>query len=190
MRCIVSGKRRRGQLNANAGTGSWRRAVAVTLGAALAVAKAYCLRLANDASRLRLPETARAVPLTKEEVAAAVRRVDRVVDWCACRTSHKCFYRAYVRAKVLRSLGVPVAINLGLRSLGDAEEKSGHCWLTLEGAPFFEDQRVDDLYEASLGQSETGVYYWAGRNGAPARACAVESRTSQKANDTENDERH
>ena len=190
MRCIVSGKWRCRQLNANAAIGSWRRAVAVTLGATLAVAKAYCLRLANDASRLRLPETAHAVPLAKEEVAAAVQRVDRVVDWCACRTGHKCFYRAYARARVLRALGVPVAINLGLRGLGDTEEKSGHCWLTLEGAPFFEDQRVDGLYEASLGQSETGVYYWAGRNGAPERECAVELRSSQKVNDTENDERH
>ena len=105
------------------------------------------------------------------EITPVVRWVDRVVDLCHLSSRHQCLYRAYSRACVLRRLGVPVVVNMGLHNLGNSAETRGHCWLTLHGQPVEEDVSIRRQYPVQIGRTKSGVCFWVGedRNGLSLR---------------------
>lgn len=141
---------------------SLRSCAAIGLQAVIALVAAWHARVASNAGQLRLPVIRFPRRLADDEVEATVRWVDGIVRVFTRRTGRKCFYRAFARAAILRRRGVPVMVNMGLHKMAKSVETRGHCWLTLDGQPFFEDEMIGRLYPIQMGQSETGVRFWAG----------------------------
>ncbi len=129
--------------------------------------------------RIRGPRAALALPSCEGEqiesqrshwdIGCVVRLVDCLQRVIVPRTRHRCFYRSYSRAIVLRKLGVPAVLNIGLRNLDPlpASRVRGHCWVTLSDEPLLE-RKVPEKYPILLAETPTGVRYWAGRNDPPA----------------------
>jgi hypothetical protein len=107
---------------------------------------------------------------SQRDIGRVVRLVDRLQRVMVPRTRHRCFYRSYSRAVVLRKLGIPAVLNVGLRNLGarTTSRVRGHCWVTLGDEPLFE-WRVWEKYPVLLAETPMGVRYWAGRNDPPLR---------------------
>jgi len=52
-----------------------------------------------------------------------------------------CLRRSLVRYHFMRQAGVPLVLNFGARFVAGAPDRdiTGHAWVTLDGAPYFED---------------------------------------------------
>lgn len=92
-----------------------------------------------------------------------VRFADRIIGLLTGKSGHFCFYRSVTLAVLFRSLGIPLVVNVGGRSLGSPERMKAHSWLTLDGKPFFEQPNAVELYTFDMGTNADGsVRYWVG----------------------------
>src|SRR4030042_5616964 len=92
-----------------------------------------------------------------------IRVVDCVQRVMVPRTRHRCFYRSYTRAVVLRKLGVPAILNFGLRNLGAqaTARTTGHCWVTIDDCPLLERDPCE-TYPVLLSEPPEGCRHWPG----------------------------
>jgi hypothetical protein len=142
------------------------RAVQVAYLTVGSLSRAWIIRVLRRTERLRLPNVQIGQGWIHEE-----GNLERVVKWvdllCLVLvpfTRHRCFYQSYARAVVLRRLGIPVVLNIGLRNIahGAAEvDVKGHCWTTLEGRCLLE-RDVQFKYDFFLAKTADGLSYWAG----------------------------
>ncbi|MEZ4599677.1 MAG: lasso peptide biosynthesis protein [Syntrophotaleaceae bacterium] len=109
---------------------------------------------------LSLPQIRTASQLSEKDLDGTVRVIDSIVRMMLPRTRHGCFYRTLSRTIVLRKLGVPVAVNIGLRNLDGTLTVKGHCWLSLNGMPFQEPPDTTAMYPFFLGKLENGLLCW------------------------------
>ncbi len=84
---------------------------------------------------------------------------DRVVRLAIMNTAHPCLYYSYARCRVLRRAGHPVKINMGLHNLHGNEGAEGHCWISMEGQPLFEENDLHELYPDRMGERDDVVYW-------------------------------
>jgi hypothetical protein len=128
----------------------------------LAVLKVQIARSTNNIGLLRLPPVkagfASNSKIVNQEI---VDFADGIFAFLVRKTSQPCLFRSYVRAVLLRHSGFPVDLNIGLRNMGSSAVY-GHCWLTLDGVPYFEREDVEDTYPFFLGKTAAGIQYWAG----------------------------
>ncbi|MDH5509200.1 MAG: lasso peptide biosynthesis B2 protein [Nitrospinota bacterium] len=100
---------------------------------------------------------------TAERIAKLVGFITRlVVVW----KRRICFYRSFATACVLRTRGVPVALNFGYRWDGPTGSMA-HCWMTLEGELFRETEETGRIYTAYLGEKEAAIRFWADPDNDP-----------------------
>jgi len=74
--------------------------------------------------------------------APAVRRLaDAAALWERRSPLGLCLRRSLVRYHYLRRAGVPLTLNFGARFKGGQADRdvAGHAWVTLAGAPYYED---------------------------------------------------
>lgn len=132
-------------------------------------------------ARVSLPQVRAAAPLTEADLDCAVRLIDSVARMIVSRTRHGCFYRTLSRAIVLRKLGLPVAVNIGMRNLDGTLSVKGHCWLSHNGMLFHEPPDTNAMYPFFLGELNNGLLCWVQKGNDTAnrirRTPARESRT-------------
>ncbi|MCL7488345.1 MAG: lasso peptide biosynthesis protein [Desulfobulbaceae bacterium] len=100
--------------------------------------------------------------LSMEQLAAGV---DRIIGLVIVNTAHPCLYYSYARCRALRIRGYPVQLNIGLHSLQGKREAEGHCWISFEGRPLFEEKDPHEMYPDRMGE-HGDVVYWARLKGA------------------------
>ncbi|PLY01238.1 MAG: hypothetical protein C0624_10750 [Desulfuromonas sp.] len=76
------------------------------------------------------------------------------------RTKHLCFYRSYILLSIFRRLGLPLALNIGMKNFHRPDEIGGHCWLTLNNEPFFEDELTAENFPVFMGTNNRGMAFW------------------------------
>jgi hypothetical protein len=135
----------------------------IILYALTAVLKAQIARYTGRQTLLGLPPAKNCAKRAAQQI--EILRLIAIADACvkllAWNTSQPCLFQSYVRAVVLRHGGILVDLNIGLRNMGSASVY-GHCWLTLDGVPYFESEAVDEVYPFFFGKSTTGINYWGG----------------------------
>ena len=110
--------------------------------------------------RLQLPSVKTEPLLSEEGITQTICLIDGLVDRLLFRSKHRCFYRCYAAAAVLRRWGEPLVLNIGLRNLGPAVLTRGHCWLTLNGCKFYEHLKTEVLYPFAMGSTAGDIAYW------------------------------
>ena len=100
--------------------------------------------------------------LSMEQLSA---RVDRIVGPAILNTAHPCLYYSYARCRILRRWGYPVQLNVGLHNLQGKRETEGHCWISFEGRPLFEEKDPHEMYPDRVGE-HGDVVYWVRLKGA------------------------
>lgn len=129
----------------------------------LIAAKYVMLR--KNIGRFKLPDINRNLLTPSADVEKIIRWADRWIKLFTYKTHQPCYYRAYTLACILRKIGIPVILNVGLRNLRSLNKNRGHCWLTLQGQPIFEDDdEVHLIYPYELVQSSNGINFWMGLN--------------------------
>lgn len=123
--------------------------------------QAWIVRAGKRMSNVRFPAISSRKRLDKVEISFIIWFADMLVKVGAARTGRKCFFRAFILGSVLRKWGVPVAMNIGLCNLKSSKAK-GHCWLTLNGAPFAEKDDPKEKFPFQIGSGSNGVHYWSG----------------------------
>jgi len=130
--------------------------------ASLAVLKAQLARRGNNNRLLILPPVKECTDRKSEpELKGLVELADKCFEFLVRKTSQPCLFRSFVRGVVLRRSGIPVELNIGLRNMGSSSVY-GHCWLTLDGKAYVEQEAVDQLYPVFMGKDRSGVSCWAG----------------------------
>jgi hypothetical protein len=141
-----------------------RRSAGLWWEAALALWRAW--RAKGTGAALRLPSVGSDASPPEALQALVVSRVDSSLACLAVghlRTRHICFYRSYAVASILRSLGLPIVLNVGLRPHRSLRRPWGHCWLTLDDQVVFEKGDAAAPYDEPLHDTGAGVRYWLGR---------------------------
>ena len=131
-----------------------------------ALSSAWYVRTLRRPESMCLPATAPARAWNDELTPDVVAWIDLIVRACVFWRRHRCFYRAFALASVLRRGGLPIVLNLGYRGLHDRRSRQAHCWLTLDGALFFETTVTADAYPVRLGGIAGQIEYFVG-SGAP-----------------------
>ena len=112
---------------------------------------------------VKMPQTRQEAPLDDKEILQIVDLVEKLVKRIILRvfrTRHICFYRSFVLVSIFRRLGLPVVLNIGMKNLNKAKGAAGHCWLSLDGASFFETESTMETYSVFLGESRNGMAFW------------------------------
>jgi hypothetical protein len=130
--------------------------------ALLYLIQAWRLRKRENPTSIKLPPVAAHCPLPYDKVVSLEAWLMEVIRLVILRRKHLCFYRSFALASVFRELGVPVALNIGLRQLFNGGQVAGHCWLSLNGKPFLERKDPQAVYPFSMGVSNEGVRYFVG----------------------------
>lgn len=136
----------------------------------LAVVEAYGVLLSAK-NKIRLPDVKGAVALSATQIQERVEFTDSLLKFLIFTRKHNCFYRSFVRMKILRKRNVPVKLNIALRNLNPDIHTRGHCWLTLEDKLFFEPVPSDthllpnELYPFLLGSYKDVSYWFNGKDG-------------------------
>ena len=136
----------------------------------LSIVEAYVILL-NSKSKIRLPDVRGSVVLSTAQIQKRVSFTDSLLKFLIFTRKHNCFYRSFVRMKVLRKRNVPVKLNIGLRNFDTDIHTRGHCWLTLEDQLFFEPIPSDshllpnELYPFLLGSYKDVSYWFNGKDG-------------------------
>ena len=141
-------------------------ALYVFWGTVESLSKAFLLQLLGRVDKLNLPSYENKTVRTNanDNVESIICWIDRLQKLLIPKTKHRCFYRAYAGAVVLRKLGIPVKLNFGLRNLSNLRQITtrGHCWLTLDDSPLMEKTNLPEKYPFLLAQGGTGLCYWVG----------------------------
>ena len=138
----------------------------VTFSALAAAFEAWRIMYNGRISQLRLQLVSTLFSLPSYRMDQIVRWIDSVLKLLVFGSKHRCFYRSYTIARVLRKRGVPVVLDIGLRNLNSSIKTRGHCWLTLNGSEFFEHlpnpQHVSPvvLYPFIMGMGGDDIVYW------------------------------
>ena len=116
----------------------------------------------SGANNLRLEPVNERTHVPNDSIVQIVKRIDKATKWIAPFTRHSCFYRAYAMANILRKKGLPVSFNIGLRNLSPADATRGHCWLSLNGQPFYEKNldAVAIYADVLMGKTTQDICYW------------------------------
>lgn len=133
------------------------------LHALTAVLKVQIARYTGNQTLLGLPPAKNCAKRATQHIEnmELIALADACIKLLVWNTSQPCLFHSYVRAVVLRHGGILVDLNVGLRNMGSSSVY-GHCWLTLDGIPYYEPEAVDEVYPVFLGKSITGISYWAG----------------------------
>ena len=98
--------------------------------------------------RLPLPWLARVVTRAPRRRRVSAQEVDRLAEFVSLApvvaspaVRNGCLTRGITLYWFLRRAGMPVELRFGLDPASTSAGADGHCWLTLDGAPFLE--RVD-----------------------------------------------
>lgn len=137
---------------------AWR--FQVTFWVLVALVEAWRTRRGRRLDRLRLPPVGPTFSLSKERITQTIRWIDGLVNRLVFSRKHRCFFRSYAVAVVLRRWGLPLVLNVGLRNLGPSARSRGHCWLTLNGRKFYEHLRPEILYPFAMGSTADDIAYW------------------------------
>jgi hypothetical protein len=124
--------------------------------------QAWRLRKRENPMSIKLPPVAARCPLPYHKIISLESWLMEIIRLVILRRRHLCFYRSFTMASVLRELGVPVALNIGLRQIFNGGQVTGHCWLSLNGKPFQEGKDPQAVYPYALGVSNEGVRYFVG----------------------------
>jgi hypothetical protein len=127
----------------------------------VALMKAGGIRLFKRVLLSTLPP----IGLPSGPVHGIVAWVDSLVNMALFWKGGKCFYRSYSRAYVLRRRGVPLLFNFGVRIRSHARAQA-HCWLTLDGQPFFEKDDPRMKFTVNMGNYKGQIYYWTTSEGS------------------------
>jgi len=124
----------------------------------LAVCRAFLANRFGDRKWVPLPAVAaeRDTSLSPEQT---VDLTDRIVRLVVINTAHACLYYSYARCCALRRRGYKVKLNMGLHSLHDSVAAEGHCWISLDGRPQFEEKDPHKLYPDKMGERDDFVYW-------------------------------
>jgi Transglutaminase-like superfamily len=138
------------------------------------VFRAWRIRVFDRSSEITLPP----VSPTPPPPDATLRRVIRLVKGVTYllifwRFKRWCFYRSYALAHVLRPLGVPLEMNLGVEGLEEESRSSAHCWLTLDGEPYQERADTRGRFPTKLGSRDGLINYWIGPGKDRSIRCKV-----------------
>jgi len=114
-----------------------------------------------------LPEVAEDIPFDSSRAELTADFVSGVTRLVVIWKRRICFYRSYAIVCVLRARGAPVALNFGYRWEGPAGGMA-HCWMTLEGKLFRENQETGRIYTSLLGERGSAVRFWADPDNIPA----------------------
>ena len=128
----------------------------------LAFLKAWVIKTRKKMDAIHIPLHKYKKRLCSKELIYIIEVSDLLVDFGAKRTSRKCFFRSYIMASVLRRMGIPIQINVGLKNLNGFYRSNGHCWLSLNGFPFAEKNDPIDKYPFKITDSDNGISYWVG----------------------------
>ena len=137
---------------------SWR--FRVTFWTLVALVKAWHTMFGRRLGRLQLPPVGPPFSLSKERITQTIRWIDGLVYRLLFCSKHRCFFRAYAVAVVLRRWGLPLVLNIGLRNLGPSAQTRGHCWLSLNGRKFYEHLKPNVLYPFAMGSAAGDIAYW------------------------------
>lgn len=138
------------------------RRLRLALWAGAAWARAWQLRLRRRMDRPRLGEVAASRTARPGDVALAVRLADRLAELPGVRTGRKCFVRSYVLATVLRRLGLPAVLNVGIARSESERGARGHCWLTVGGRVVAERTAAWRAYPRRITERSDGIAFWVG----------------------------
>jgi len=109
------------------------------------------------------PTRHRDFTLDKKQTYRIVVHVERFVKRVFVRifrTKHSCFYRSYILLTIFHRLGLPLALNIGMKNFHRPENIDGHCWLTLNDELFFEDKQTAENFPAYMGKNKKGMAFW------------------------------
>ncbi|MBI4870955.1 MAG: lasso peptide biosynthesis B2 protein [Candidatus Riflebacteria bacterium] len=136
----------------------------------VALAKAWQVRVLRRDEAGVLPPVSD-FPAPGPEVRDRIARlVGRLVFCLTGWKPGRCYYRAFALAYVLRRRGVPLVLNLGCQNYLEVSGRAqAHCWLTLEGQPFAEDDDPSGRYPIPIGEVAGKVRYWLGGSGVEVR---------------------
>jgi hypothetical protein len=116
-------------------------------------------------NRVQFDKTDTSLSISKKRTEQIIRWVDLILKVIILTKKSNCFYRTYIRFKILRKRHIPVTLNIGLRNLKSSMITRGHCWLTLDDALFHESKPThehllpDALYPYMMGSSNC-ITYW------------------------------
>lgn len=132
------------------------------LGIFKGISKAWFYLHTGDLARIRVQKaTIRPPLLSEKELESIVERVDCIVERYIFWSRHTCFYRSLCILLVLRKLGYPLDLNVGLRNLQNSGNGvKGHCWLSLSDRLFYEDENTTHIYPHKLGVLNNGIVCW------------------------------
>lgn len=92
-----------------------------------------------------LPDALRQITPAADSIGETERNVRNLADVAALLDRQSplglCLRRSLTRYHFLRRAGVPVAVRFGAKFVQGKPDReiSGHAWLTLHGAPYYED---------------------------------------------------
>ncbi len=122
-------------------------------------------------NKIQVPAVTESTYSYTQEIQKWVKFTDSLLKFMIYTRKHNCFFRSFVRMKILRKRNVPVKLNIGLRNLDADIHTRGHCWLTLEDSLFYENMLSethllpDELYPFFLGSYNDVVYWVNGKDG-------------------------
>ncbi len=134
--------------------------------------RAWYIKDRLQSLQIALPDPGFPVKISEKGADKVARWVTGILESLPFRTGHFCFYRSIVLVYIIRRLGVPAVLNIGLTNFGARSKTRGHCWLTIDRRLLFEKVDTGNLYPFEMGYNKTGICYWAGSagNGGEGRA--------------------
>jgi hypothetical protein len=128
----------------------------------VALIKAWVIKTKKNMGAINIPLHNFNNQLSDKDLSFIISSADFFVKICTPNTSRKCFFRSYIMASVLRKMGVPIKMNVGLYNLNRMGETAGHCWLTLKEIPFAEKNNPNEKYPIKMAVSTSEISYWVG----------------------------
>lgn len=125
--------------------------------------KVWFMRVFRRKEIPQLQEISTSVKLSDADIEMIVKRVELIVRVIIFWQRQRCAYRSYSLAVILRKRGVDIMINFGYINLAQEKKSRGHCWLTHNGALFYEPTSTSrDFPHHISGELSKDIQYWVG----------------------------
>jgi len=124
--------------------------------------RAWYIKERMQSLQIALPAPGPDAEISEECTDEVARWVTGILESLPLKTGHFCFYRSFVLVYIIRHLGAPAVLNIGLSGFGPMSKTRGHCWLTVGRRLVVEKVDTGNLYPFEIGYNKTGIRYWAG----------------------------
>ena len=122
--------------------------------------QSWLIVMNRQINKAQLTPVISAAKIDQQEVNWVISYVDFLVKYGAVCTERKCFFRAYILANILRRQGLCLEMNIGMRTSQTASRTVGHCWLTIDGEVFEENDMLKKAFPFEIGKDKNGTHYW------------------------------